>query len=81
MLRRISQEEGFSIYTAVAVYFALVLDTVAIQRSQASLLRSSNGCVIPLKNSFKKIKFRTAEARLLPIERQEYETWHYLSAL
>ncbi|KGO68052.1 Helicase, C-terminal [Penicillium expansum] len=81
MLRKIAKEEGFSIYTAVAVYFALVLNTVALQRSQASSLRNSNGSLVPLKSSFKKIKFRTAEARLLPTEQQEYETWHYVSAI
>lgn len=81
MLRKIAKEEGFSIYTAVAVYFALVLNTVALQRSQASSLRNSNGSLVPLKSSFKKIKFRTAEARLLPTEQQEYETWHYVSAM
>ena len=81
MLRKVTKEEGFSVYAAVAVYFALVLDTVAIQRSQAPSLKTSNGSLAPLQSSFMEITFRTAQARLLSTERQEYETWHYLSAM
>ncbi|CRL27522.1 unnamed protein product [Penicillium camemberti] len=48
-LRKITKEEVFGVYAAVPVYFALVFDTVAIQRTQASFLKKLKRCHDPIE--------------------------------
>lgn len=64
----------------LANYFGLVLDLVAIQRSQGSSIRLSDGTSLPLKDMFKPIHFRTASVELSVEERMLYQAFHGTAA-
>jgi hypothetical protein len=65
----------------VAKYFGLVLDMIAVQRSQASVLPVANGQRgIELRGLFQKMRYQTASFGFTPEERTEYELYHKLAA-
>lgn len=68
-------------HATVAEYFCLLMDMVAIQRSSASKLPTSDRKGIAMRDLFKQVLYKTAFMTLAPHEVQEYQHRHQKAAL
>ncbi|KAL2703928.1 hypothetical protein AAEP93_004999 [Penicillium crustosum] len=81
LLRRVMRTKREERHAAVAQFFALVLDTIAIQRSQGSSLPMSDGSAVPIRDKFKQIITKTILAPFNNLEKYEYQVQHKIYAL
>ncbi|KGO49252.1 SNF2-like protein [Penicillium expansum] len=80
ILRRVVRTRRSERHAAVSEYFNLVLNMIAIQRSQASELPLSDGTSVTIRDNFKKTSCKTVLPVFQNVEKLEYQVQHKLHA-
>lgn len=80
VLRKVVKTKKSERHAAVAEYFALVFDTIAIQRSLGSSIPTADGKLIPLRGKFKNVICKTISPPMNVVEKHEYQVQHRVFA-
>lgn len=80
MIRKAVKAKKAERHTAVAECFSLILDLIAIQRSQGSSLFTSDGQPVLLRHKFKNVICRTISLEMHLTEKPEYQAHHRMFA-